>query len=299
MEERLSMRTTDMDLQAAPMAAEALPKEIDIAVRPSASSSKAVGVLADTARDTMTLHTLEAYRLFTGRPADAASGVVAIPGGQRFAAVLKSLWHLSAHDNPYVDWILIRMYDGLVGARTQLAEAIAVREAELEHLKRRGLAITIMASRAPVKVELTFRSPYGYAMAETIVEFDYHVRMVKTLVLKDRLSDTEGRAAIRAVGRTLRALFLEPIRWERHLLREELRPLSRNDFLPSADTQAGQRVRAAVALFGEVPASVFTGADVPRHTQRRTPLTEAELRLLTQVSTALAEDFGQSDAAPL
>jgi hypothetical protein len=35
-------------------------------------------------------------------------------------------------------------------------------------------------------VELGFRSPYGYATAEAIVEFDYHVRMVKTLVLKDR-----------------------------------------------------------------------------------------------------------------
>ena len=47
------------------------------------------------------------------------------------------------------------------------------------------------------------------------MEFDYHVRMVKTLVLKDRLSDGDGRAAIREVGRGLRALFLEPIRWER------------------------------------------------------------------------------------
>ena len=29
----------------------------------------------------------------------------------------------------------------------------------------------------------------------------------------------------------LRALFLEPIRWERNLLREEMLPLSRRDFL--------------------------------------------------------------------
>ena len=74
---------------------------------------------------------------------------------------------------------------------------------------------------SPVTVEVGFRSPYGYATAEAIVEFDYHVRMVKTLVLKDRMSDEAGRADIRAVGRGLRALFLEPIRWERHLLREE------------------------------------------------------------------------------
>jgi integrating conjugative element protein (TIGR03761 family) len=293
------MTTKDTDSNAVQEAPDGLPKGSDVPVRSPATSSKAVGVLADTARASMTLHTLEAYRLFTGRPADAVNGVPPIPGGRRFAAVLKSLWHLSAHDNPYADWILIRMYDGLAAARTQLEEAIALREAQLERLKRRGLAIAIMASRAPLTVELTFRSPYGYATADTIVEFDYHVRMVKTLVLKDRLSDTEGRAAIRTVGRTLRALFLEPIRWERHLLREELRPLCRNDFLPGADARAGQRVRAAAALFGEVPAAVFTGADVPRHSQRRVTLTEAELRLLAQVSTASAEEFEQADAGLL
>jgi hypothetical protein len=44
------------------------------------------------------------------------------------------------------------------------------------------------------------------------------------------------------VGRGLRALFLEPIRWERHLLREEMLPLSRRDFLPGAD-DAGAAAR--------------------------------------------------------
>jgi hypothetical protein len=146
-------------------------------------------------------------------------------------------------------------------------------------------------------VELGFRSPYGYATAEAIVEFDYHVRMVKTLMLKDRMSDEAGRADIRAVGRGLRALFLEPIRWERHLLREEMLPLSRRDFLPGADEAARQRVRAAVALFGEVPRKVFTGEEAPRHSQRRITPTAAELRLMQQVS--LTADAGaEPPAAP-
>ena len=40
----------------------------------------------------------------------------------------------------------------------------------------------MLASRSPVAVELGFRSPYGYATAEAIVEFDYHVRLVQTLI---------------------------------------------------------------------------------------------------------------------
>jgi integrating conjugative element protein (TIGR03761 family) len=250
----------------------------------SSPAPTALGQLADETPDVMTLHTQDAYRMFTGRAGDATATAPAIPGGRRFAAVLKSIWYLSANDNPYADWILIRVYQSLVAIRAQMAQAIEVREAEFAALRRKGLSLSVLGSRSPATVALGFRSPYGYATAEAIVEFDYHVRMVKTLVLKDRLSDADGRAAIRAIGRGLRALFLEPIRWERNLLRDEMLPLSRRDYLPGADDAARQRVRAAVALFGEVPRAVFTAAEAPRHSQRRVTPTAAELRLLQQVS---------------
>jgi len=254
---------------------------------PPLQTATPLGQLADDTPDVMTLHTQDAYRMFTGRASDPASNAPAIPGGRRFAAVLKSIWYLSANDNPYADWILIRVYQELVSIRMQMAQTIAEREAEIEALRRKGLNLSVLSSRSPATVSLGFRSPYGYATAEAIVEFDYHVRMVKTLVLKDRLSDTDGRAAIRAIGRGLRRLFLEPIRWERNLLREEMLPLGRRDFLPGADEAARQRVRAAVALFGELPRDVFTGAEAPRHSQRRTIPTAAELRLLQQASLTI------------
>jgi integrating conjugative element protein (TIGR03761 family) len=266
------------------------------AAPPVASPAVKLGQLEDATPDTMTLHTKDAYGLFTGRPADNPAKLPPIPGGRRFAAVLKSIWQLSANDNPYADWILITMYDALVDIRARLARVIATREEGMELLKRKGLSISVMASRSPKTVELGFRSPYGYATAEAIVDYDYYVRMIKTLIHKDRMSDEEGRIAIRIVGREIRARFLEAIRWERNLLREELRQLSRSDFLPSADATARQRVRAVVALFGEVPRRVFTGAAAPRHTRRRTKLTDAELRLLEQASLTAGEVSPQSDS---
>jgi len=261
----------------------------------TASRAVKLGQLTDATPDTMTLHTKDAYRMFTGRSPDAETKVQPIPGAKRFAAVLKSIWHLSANDNPYADWILIRMYEGLVAIRAHLGRVITAREESIDLLKRKGLSLSVMGSRSPKTVELGFRSPYGYATAEVIVEFDYYVRMIKTLIQKDRMSDEEGRVAIRVVGREMRALFLEPIRWERHLLREEMRQLGRSDFLPAANETARQRVRAAVALFGEVPRKIFTGAETPRHSRRRVKLTDGELRLLEQASLTAAEVPQQPD----
>ena len=262
----------------------------------ASQTATTLGPLADATPDIMTLHTQDAFRMFTGRAADPQTNAPAIPGGRRFAAVLKSIWYLSANDNPYADWILIRVQQALVTLREQMAREAVECEAEFEFLRRKGLSLSVLSSRSPATVALGFRSPYGYATAEAIVEFDRHVRMVKTLVLKDRLSDGQGRVAIREIGRGLRALFLEPIRWERLLLREEMLPLSRSDFLPGADDMARQRTHLAVTLLGEVPRAVFIGDDAPRHSQRRITPTAAELRLLRQVS--LSVDAQPEPATP-
>ena len=262
----------------------------------ASQTATTLGPLADATPDIMTLHTQDAFRMFTGRSADSQTNAPAIPGGRRFAAVLKSIWYLSANDNPYADWILIRVQQALVTLREQMAREAVECEAEFEFLRRKGLSLSVLSSRSPATVALGFRSPYGYATAEAIVEFDRHVRMVKTLVLKDRLSDSQGRVAIREIGRGLRALFLEPIRWERLLLREEMLPLSRSDFLPGADDMARQRMHLAVTLLGEVPRAVFIGDDAPRHSQRRITPTAAELRLLRQVS--LSVDAQPEPATP-
>jgi len=253
-----------------------------------------IGALADRVPDTMILHTRDAYALFNGRLANPLHGREAIAGARRFGDMLKALWNLSAHDNPYADWILIRAYDRLRAIRAEIRRETAAREDAIEALARIGLTFGVMASRRPKAVELGFRSPYGYATAEAMVEFDYHVRVVKTLVLKDRLSDKAGRDAIYAASRPLRSLFLAPIPWLKALFDDELRPLTRADFLPGADPAARRRARAAVARFGEVPRDVFTGTNAPRHTRRRVNLSAAELRLLATASLAVGDDRDES-----
>lgn len=258
-----------------------------------------LGRLTDAEPDTMTLHTRDAYRAFTGRRADAAGKQPFIPGGQRYAATLKVIWYLSANDNPYADWVLIRTYDELKALRNQLSEVIKLRTEAIELLGRRGLAVSIMSADGPRVVSLSFRSPYGYATAELIVEFDYFARVVKTLIHKDQLSDAEGHAAIFEMERKMRALFHMPIQWERRLLREDLLPLRREDFLSGADDAARARAKAAVEAFGEMPHRVLAGLDTPRHTLRRVRFNQEQLSLLKEVQLGATRDSGSEEVGLL
>jgi hypothetical protein len=179
--------------------------------------------------------------------------------------------------------------------RKQLVKATDDCLERLEAIKKRGLNISVLRSKDPKEVELGFKSPYGYTVAEHIVTYDYFVRLVKTLVRKDMISDDEGRSMVQGITRQYRSIFETPVRFERYLMREELRPLSRADFLPGAPDDAKKRVRAVVGIFGEVPRAIFTGAIAPRHSKRRVNLTPQELRLLEEAAITPEPIAGAAD----
>ena len=250
-------------------------------------------LLVDIAPDTLTLHTRDAYRLFAGRGLDEEGVKHRIIGGQRAAAVLNLLRHTSVGGNPYADWFLVCFDDQLAAVRTRLAELVTECEQGFEALKRKGLALNVLGSRQPLELTIAFGSSYGYAIAETVVEFDYYVRIVKTLVLKNRIRPDAGRAAIRGIGRSLRRLFVRSIRWERVLRSPELRDITREDFLSTADEAARERVRAAIARVGAIPRSVLDGTTVPPHGRRRSETGADSFVVLpraTQSRDGLADD---------
>ena len=258
-----------------------------------------LGALVDEAPDTMALHTREAYRLFVGRPLDVARQLGPIVGGRRVAAALRAIWYLSGNDNPYADWVLLDIGERISEIGSSLQRETQRGEDQLRALQQRGLHFSVLQSRLPQRVELGFRSPYGYAVADLVVRFDTCNRVIKTLVRKDLLPDRDGRSLIYSYTRRLRGLFEEPVRFERWLLRDELRPLCRHDFLPAAAPEARQRVQAAMALLGPVPRDVFTGARVPRHSRRRLELTAQELKLLQAADLTWSPAAGEADEATL
>jgi integrating conjugative element protein (TIGR03761 family) len=275
----------DDELEAVP----AMPEVPVASPRKAQAARRAeVGDLVDEDQDKMVLHTKEGMFLFAGRAHDAKNRVAGIVGGRRAAAAARSVWLLSSNDNPYAEWGLISTSAALEAAGRAIDEATTERELEIEACKKRGLSLSVQRSKTPAELEIGFRSPYGYAIAELVVRFDYFVRLVKSLVRKDRITEAQGRELITGVRRICRAAFEVAVRFERYLAKPELRRLSRNDYLPTADDEAKKRVQAAVGVYGEVPRDVFTGKLRPRHSRRRERLSEQELRLLSELSLSAA-----------
>ncbi|WP_407277658.1 AcaB family transcriptional regulator [Aromatoleum evansii] len=161
----------------------------------------------------------------------------------------------------------------------------------------KGLGFGILKSREPKVLELGFRSPYGYVIAELIVEFDYYVRVVKTLGRKALFSDKEAHDAIRQFTRPMRAAFEEFIRFETWLTKPDLLALSRADFLPGADANAQKRVAAVTGIFGAVPAGIYAGHAISRHSQRRIAISETEKAMLERVAADIAAIDSERGAA--
>ena len=245
-----------------------------------------LGALTNEEEDTMTIHTRESSRLFMGRVMEPGKTGYGQSGAKKVGAALRAIWYLSGNDNPYADFSLIEASSRITQQLGELESAIAELEARLDKLKARGLSYSIVKADPPVTVTLGFRSPYGYSVVRLVSTYDYFARVVKSLVRKDLMSDKEGYATLFERTRSCRSIFERVIYFQRNLLREQMRALSRADWLPVADELARKRIAAAVALFGELPREVFNGSLMPRHSRRRIDLSDEELRLLDEVPLA-------------
>jgi integrating conjugative element protein (TIGR03761 family) len=245
-----------------------------------------LGKLTDEEVDSMSLHTRESSRLFMGRQVEPGKQGYGQSGGKKVGAALRAIWYLSGNDNPYADFALIEATTRISQQIQELDKLTQEMEDKLTRLRQRGLNFSVLKADPPVTVELGFRSPYGYSVVNLISTFDYHVRVVKTMVRKDLMSDKDGYAALYTQTRRCRSIFERVIWFQRYLMREELRVMSRLDWLPTADEAAKKRVQAAVGIFGELPREVFNGATAPRHSRRRLDLSDQELRMLDEVPLA-------------
>ena len=260
-----------------------------------------LGPLVDEEVDRMEVHTLEAYRMFMGRARMPGADVQPIIGGKRVAAALRQLWTLTANDNPYADWALLRHEETMKEVQVKLAREVRTATDLIDQQRARGLTFSILQSNAPKALALGFRSPYGYAVASLISDFDYYVRLQKTMARKNLRSDDQVRQAIAALTRSVRRVFNETARFDRWLMRDEVRGMARIDFTPGASEEGRKRVEFATGVFGPVPSLVYSCELQPRHSRRRIQVSAADRKLLQTVAADMkqAEETAEpAEAAP-
>ncbi|KEH07103.1 hypothetical protein GY14_29890 [Delftia tsuruhatensis] len=260
-----------------------------------------LGMLIDDGVDQMTIHTIEALRMFYGRAREPGSKVNPIIGGRRIAASLRNLWLLTGNNNPYADWALVRYERGLQEVQEHLRGAIQQCEERMQQQRKLGLNYTVAASSNPVNVNLGFKSPYGYDISTLIVQYDYFVRLQKTLNRKSLQSDSQMRESLSIASRAILKVFYDTARFSRWLSRSEMADLNRADWI-GADVQARKRIEFAMEVFGPVPAVIYKVEVAPSHSRRRYSLTDAERTVLQQVGAQLeaeeqAQRLAEADAS--
>jgi integrating conjugative element protein (TIGR03761 family) len=267
-----------------------------------ALSMNALGSLENQQVDQMALHTKEAFRMFMGRGSDPDKKLQPIIGGKRIAAALRALWMLTNNDNPYADWGLLRHEQTMKEVAKILNKHIEDAQGALNQQKARGLTFSVLQSSSPQVLNLGFKSPYGYAVAQLVSDFDYFVRLQKTLERKNLRSDSQVRQVITETTRVIRRVFNETARFDRWLMRDEMKGLSRADFVPDGPKDGVKRVQFAAEVFGPCPSEVYSAKLQPRHSRRRIQISPEERRLLHAVGDEMhrmerAAESGELDEA--
>lgn len=125
------------------------------------------------------IHTSDAHWLFSGTAIKKAVGLL------QFSSQMNRIWDAAKQDDPYADWYLLKVYDGIVTLRKQLAEYQQKQHEKIcEQYDGHALQAMPFASEKPIVKSLWFRTQYGYLGARVIADFD---RLMRTALTARRL----------------------------------------------------------------------------------------------------------------
>jgi integrating conjugative element protein (TIGR03761 family) len=221
----------------------------------------------------MEIQTRQAQRLVYGRRADA--GKPAIFGLLRFGTMLRPIWEGAATDDPWADWCLVQIERDLLEAREALEALMAQIQKRLNSLP--AMDVAVAQSVEPVKVDLTFTSPYAFMGAYLLADYDVLVRSVLTgrhVGLFDR--DTAERT-LREGGRIVRRAF-NTAQGYKYLgvCREDVR-------------QGTQKAARAAEMLGSLPQAVIDGTLRAAHAPDIRPVSNRPSSLLEDDDAAMNE----------
>ena len=157
----------------------------------------------------MTVKTRQAQRMAYGRKAGA--GRPPIVGLFRFGFLMTHLWRRAEADDPFADWTLLRIEQGLDDGRQRLKNIGQRIDKLLGSVQ--GFRFDVADTNSPINLPLSFTNAYGYQAAQLVFEFDEVMRKIITarhvgLLARDDADRTEYQA-----GNAVRSVLEIPAGW--------------------------------------------------------------------------------------
>ena len=229
------------------------------------------------------IQTRQAQRLVYGRR--AKDGKAAIVGLTRFGTMLRVIWQGASVDDPWADWCLVQIENDLLLARETLESLLTRVQKQLKSV--RAMDVSVAHSVEPVKVQLTFTSPYGFMAAYLLSDYDLLVRAILTgrhIGLFDR--DTTERLLSEG-GRVVRRAF-NTAQGYRYLgvCREDVR-------------QKTQKAARAEEMLGALPQEVIDGTLRAAHAPDIRPVSTTKPAILHEDDEEDAAEGSEPDVAPV
>ncbi len=203
----------------------------------------------------LTIQTRQAQQLIRGR--SGTPDKPSIIGLVGFADRLRVIWQAARNDDPYADWWLIKVHEGIEAADTLIRQHQQTLDALLQQMG--SIEVTTAASLHPLRMPLQFANPYAYQGAKCLSAYDSLVCTALTAHHVGLLDHEACQGELKACARKLRALFTIP---QSYRFLDLERPLIRRG------TAESERARQ---LMGALPEDVLSGERqaplVPRKVQ--------------------------------
>ena len=231
-------------------------------------SGQDIGNLQRSDTDYMFVHTKEAYRLLKGREINANEVTDGaryfVPGGFHCSSQLRKMWLKSIAGNPYADWALVVLEQKIDLIQKNIANETNKLLKALDDQRNKGLFISVLRSSKPLKVELGFNSPYGFLVMQVMTDFDYFVRLVKSLQQRNLISYDEARLLMKKIATVIRAIFDISGRYDKTLSKEVFSSITREDFFSSKASKK-KALKEIENIWPGMPVEILEGAMLPRH----------------------------------
>lgn len=234
-----------------------------------------IGKLESDQEEFMLLHTREAVMLMRGQsrheaPQDKESRQKSgIPGVLLGAKYLRELWFRSGNDNPYADHVLTLFERAFNREVESLVQSISGAKTRLESTP--GIQFAMLKSSAPARVELSFKSPYGYELARYVANFDIYARVLWSLSRATLIDDEVRRGMMRKHMTEIRRILNFIQQANNFLSIPRFSKVTREDF-KSDKSDVKKRIAELNELIPGLNDEILTKTAMPKHARKKTTL---------------------------